>query len=132
MGVYDEGPDAVPCGYDKQRPDPKRPRFRRGPLPLIGWLVALVSNAVRDFADGLPGDGSGSHVRARRRALLSRPGTLDGAPEALSVQLDPFAGQEALEPAIDRFNAGDHRRPWLENRRVVISLTPRGPARAGP
>jgi len=29
-------------------------------------------------------------------------------------------------------NAGTHRLPWLDNRRLVMSLTPRGEARAGP
>ena len=33
---------------------------------------------------------------------------------------------------VDRFNAAGHRLPWLENRRLVISLTPRGRTRAGP
>ena len=53
-------------------------------------------------------------------------------PEALVVYLDPFAGQEALVPEIDRLNAEQHRLPWLENRRLVLSLTPTGPARSGP
>ena len=52
--------------------------------------------------------------------------------EALIVQLDPFRGQEELLPIIDDLNAGNHRLPWLDNRRLVMSLTPRGPARAGP
>ncbi len=36
-------------------------------------------------------------------------------------------GQEALEPAVDAFNAAGHRLPWLENRRVVVSPTSGGP-----
>ena len=55
--------DAVPCGYDKDSPDRQRPRFHRGPLQLIGWLVALVYNAVADVADHLAGDFVGTHVR---------------------------------------------------------------------
>ena len=47
--------DAVPCGYDKESPDRKRPRFHRGPLQMIGWLVALVYNAVADLAEFPPG-----------------------------------------------------------------------------
>ena len=43
IGVYDQFLDAVPCGYDKQSPNPKRPRFPRGPLQMLGWLVALVA-----------------------------------------------------------------------------------------
>ena len=31
VGVYDEFLDAVPCGYDKESPDPQRPRFHQSP-----------------------------------------------------------------------------------------------------
>ena len=132
VGVYDEFLDAVPCGYDKDSPDRTRPRFQRGPLQMIGWLVALVYNAVADLAEELAGDLAGAHVRTLRRMFFNRPGQLYSTPEALLVYLDPFAGQDALVPVIDRFNAAGHRLPWLENRRLVISLTPRGRMRAGP
>jgi hypothetical protein len=124
--------DAVPCGYDKESPDPRRPRFHRGPLQMIGWLVALVYNAAADLAERLGKDYAGEHVRTLRRQFLNRPGQLYETPEALIVYLDPFAGQEALVPAIDTINARQHRLPWLDNRRLVISLTPTGPSRAGP
>jgi hypothetical protein len=132
VGVYDEFLDAVPCGYDKDSPDPKRPRFQRGPLQMIGWLVALVYNAVGDFAATLSGDFRGSHVRTLRRMFFNRPGWLYETPEALIVQLDPFGGQDALIPVVDQFNAAGHRMPWLENRQVVISLMPPAQPRAGP
>jgi hypothetical protein len=126
VGVYDEFLDAVPCGYDKESPDPKRPRFHRGPLQMIGWLVALVYNGVADFAERLVGDFQGSHVRTLRRMFFNRAGTLYETPEALIVHVDRFGGQEALLPLVDAFNAAGHRLPWLENRRVVISLAPSG------
>jgi hypothetical protein len=132
VGVYDEFLDAVPCGYDKESRDRKRPGFQRGPLQLLGWLVALVYNAAADLAEDLAGDFVGAQVRTLRRMFFNRPGQLYSTPEALLVYLDPFAGQDALVPVIDRFNASGHRLPWLENRRLVISLTPRGRTRAGP
>jgi len=134
VGVYDEFLDAVPCGYDKESPNPRRPRRQRGPLQMIGWLVALVYNAVSDWASRLGGEHTGEHVRTLRRQFFNRPGQLLGTPEALLVTLDPFAGQESLVPLVDAFNEAQHRLPWLENRQVVISLTPRrgAPARAGP
>jgi hypothetical protein len=132
VGVYDEGLDAVPCGYDKESPDPRRPRFHRGPLQLVGWLVALVYNAVADLAADLAGHWEGCHIRTLRRTFFNRPGVLYGTPEALIVQPDPFAGQEALVPVIDAFNKAGHRMPWLENRRLVLSLKPRGRAGPGP
>ena len=130
VGVYDECLDAIPCGYDKESPDPLRPRWQRGGLQMIGWLVALVYNAVADLSCALGGDFEGSHVGTLRRKFFNRPGTLYQTPEALIVELDPFAGQEALTQVIDDVNAQEHRLPWLENRRLVLSLTPH--TRAGP
>ena len=126
VGVYDAFLDAVPCGYDKESPDPKRPRFHRGPLQRIGWLVALVYNGVADLAEQLLGEFQGSHVRTLRRLFFNRPGTLYETAEALLVHVDQFAGQEAIIPLVDAFNAAGHRLPWLEDRRVVISLAPAG------
>jgi hypothetical protein len=132
VGVYDEALDAVPCGYDKDSPNPQRPRFHRGPLQMIGWLVALVYNAVADWAEELAGDFVGCHVRSLRRMFFNRPGQLYVTATTLLVYLDVFRGQEALVPVIDEFNAAQHRLPWLGNRQVVIALTPRGPGPAGP
>ncbi|HEV8059119.1 MAG TPA: hypothetical protein VGP68_04580 [Gemmataceae bacterium] len=130
--VHDLGVDAVPCGYDKEGPDRKRPRFHRGPLQMIGWLVALVYNAVADLAAELGPNHSGEQVGTLRRKFFNRPGQLYETPEALIVYLDPFRGQDELLPVIDDLNAGNHRLPWLNNRRLVMSLTPQGGARAGP
>jgi len=130
--VHDEFINAVPCGYDKQSPDRKRPRFQRGPLQMIGWLVALVYNSVADLAEKLDGDFVNSHIRTLRRKFFNRPGRLYCTPEALIVYLDPFAGQEALISCIDDFNNARHRLPWLENRQVVVSLTPNPRGESGP
>jgi hypothetical protein len=130
--VHDLLVNAVPCGYDKASPDRKHPRFHRGPLQMIGWLVALVYNAVADLTDALGADHAGEHVQTLRRKFFNRPGQLYETPEALIVYLDRFAGQDELLPLIDALNAGNHRLPWLDNRRLVMSLTPTGQARAGP
>jgi hypothetical protein len=131
VGVHDEMLDGVPCGYDKGSPDPMRPRWQRGGLQMVGWLVALVYNAVGNLAVELAGDWLDCHVRTIRRTFFNRPGTMYLTPEALIVCFDPFSGQEALAPVIDEFNAHQHRLPWLANRLVVLSLTPhphgRGP-----
>jgi hypothetical protein len=132
VGVYDEFLDAVPCGYDKESPNPKRPRFHRGPLQMMGWLVALVYNLLADWATELGGDWDKSQVRTLRRTFINRPGQLYGTPTSLVVQYDPFAGQEVLIPVIDSFNAAGHRIPWLDNRRLILCLTPQGRAGRGP
>ena len=128
--VHDEFLNAVPCGYDKQSPDRRRPRFDRGPLQMIGWLAALVYNAVGDMAQQLPTDYLGAHVKTLRRTFFDRPGQLYFTPTTLIVYLEPFAKQEALIPLIDQINTQRHHVPWLDNRQLVISLTP--DSRAGP
>ena len=130
--VHDLFVNAVPCGYDKESPDRKRPRFHRGPLQMIGWLVALVYNAVADLADALGEGHVGNHVATLRRKFFNRPGQLYETSEALIVYLDPFAGQDELLPLIDKLNTGTHRLPWLDNRRLVMSLSPSAETRAGP
>ena len=133
VGVYDEFLDAVPCGYDKESPEPKRPRFHRGPLQMIGWLVALVYNGVADLAASLSEDYVDCHIRTLRRQFFNRAGRLYETPEALVVCLERFAGQEAMVGVIDEFNTAEHRLPWLENRRVVVALTPNNnQPRSGP
>jgi hypothetical protein len=122
--VHDEFLNAVPCGYDKDSPDPLRPRWQQGGMQMIGWLVALVYNAVANLAETLDGDYEGSHIRTLRRSFFNRPGTLYQTPTALIVHLDPFRGQEALIPVIDEFNREGCRLPWLGNRLVVLSLSP--------
>jgi len=75
VGVHDLGLDAVPCGYDKESPDRNRPRFQRGPLQMLGWLVALVYNAVADVAEALGAGYVGAHVKTLRRQFFNRPGS---------------------------------------------------------
>ena len=124
--------DAVPCGYNKQSPNRMRPGFQRGPLQMIGWLVALVYNAVADLAEALGTDHAGDHVQTLRRKFFNRPGQLYETPEALIVHLDAFQGQDDLQPLIDQLNGGHHRLPWLDNRRLIMSLTPRRQHQRGP
>jgi hypothetical protein len=131
VGVHDEFLNATPCGYDKESPDRQRPRFHRGPLQMIGWLLALVYNAFGDLGVQLPDRYHRAHVETLRRTFLNRPGKMYLTPEALIVYLDPFRGQQDLLPLIDDVNAEHCRIPWLENRRLVISLTPGSPSQPG-
>lgn len=84
IGVYDQFLDAGPCGYDKQSPNPKRPRFPRGPLQMLGWLVALMLNAIMDLADQLPTRFHQGHERTIRRTFFNRPRHIYLTPEASS------------------------------------------------
>ena len=131
VAVHDEFLNATPCGYDKDSPDRQRPRFHRGPLQMIGWLLALVYNALGDLGVQLPERYHGAQVETVRRTFLNRPGKLYVTPEALIVYLDPFREQQALLPLIDDLNAEQCRLPWLGNRRLVLSLTPGAPSQPG-
>jgi hypothetical protein len=131
IGVHDEFLNASPCAYDKDSPDPQRPRFHRGPLQMIGWLIALVYNAIGDVAVQLPERYHRAHVETLRRTFFNRPGQLYCTPEALIVYVEPFPEQQALVPLIDEVNQQQCRLPWLENRRLVLSLSPATPARGG-
>jgi hypothetical protein len=130
--VHDEFLNAAPCGYDKDSPNRQRPRFHRGPLQMVGWLAALVYNALADLTVGLPESYRGAHIATLRRAFVNRPGQVYLTAEAVIVYFDPFRGQEALLPVIDTVNAQQVRLPWLEDRRLVLSLTPGSGSRAGP
>jgi len=88
VGVHDESLNAVPCGYDKESPNRKRPRFHRGPLQMIGWPAGLVYNAVGDLADELPDHYHGAHVSTARRTFFNKPGQLYLTPNTLIVQFD--------------------------------------------
>lgn len=129
--VHDEFLNAVTCGYDKESPDRHRPRFRRGPLQMMGWLAALVYNACANFAERVSPADAGKFVGTLRRTFFNRKGDLYCTPTALIVYMKEFPQQDRLIKYIDQFNAAQHRIPWLDNRQLILSLTPHKP-RAGP
>ena len=131
--VHDAFLNAARCGYDKDSPDRKRPRFCRGPLQLIGWLVALLYNACGDFSAELGSAWEGSFIRTLRRTFFNRPGKLYCTPTAVLVYFDrEFSQQADLLPLIDRINAEHYRIPWMDDRLLVLSVCPDPNSRAGP
>ena len=99
---------------------------------MIGWLVALVYNAIADLASHLPELYHDAHVDTLRRTFFNQHGQLYLTPNTLIVQLESFSRQEALTPCIDSLNQQQHRIPWLDDRRLVICPTPSIQPRAGP
>jgi hypothetical protein len=125
--------NAARCGYDKESPDRKRPRFCRGPLQMTSWLVALVMNACADFAASLGTEWEGSFVRTLRRAYFNQSGTIYLTPTSVIVFFDhELRDQTKLLSVIDRINLERHRIPWMNNRTLVLSILPHSPSRAGP
>lgn len=131
--VHDAFLNAARCGYDKQSPDRKRPRFCRGPLQMIGWLTALLYNACGDFATELGSPWEGSFIRTLRRTFFNRPGKLYCTPTSVIVYFDQdFNHQDDVLPLIDRINSQQHRVPWMDDRLLVLSVCPESNSRAGP
>jgi hypothetical protein len=129
--VHGESLNAVPCGYDKESSDRHHPRFHRGPLQLMGWLACLVYNACAEFATGLSPGLAGKFVDTLRRLFFNLQGDIYCTPNALIVYLEEFPEQDLLIDYVDHFNAAEHRVPWLENRQLILSLSPHAP-RASP
>jgi hypothetical protein len=132
VAVHDEFLDALPCGYDKDSPNPQRPRWQRGPLQLLGWLTALLYNALADLRLDLPEPWDRAQVGTLRRLLINRPGQLYVTDQAVIVYFDHFRGQQLVTPLLDAVNEQQVRVPWLGHRRLVLSLRPDASARAGP
>lgn len=131
--VQDAFLNAARCGYDKDSADRKRPRFCRGPLQMIGWLVGLLYNACADLAAELGPAWEGSFIGTLRRTFFQRPGKLYCTPSAVIVYFDrEFSQQADLLPLIDRINAEQHRLPWMDDRLLVLSVCPEGTSRPGP
>ena len=131
--VHDAFLNAARCGYDKDSPDRKRPRFCRGPLQMIGWLVGLLYNACADFAAELGSNWEGTFIDTLRRTFFNRPGKLYCTPTSVIVYFDrEFCYQADLLPVIDRINAEQYRIPWMDDRLLVLSVCPHGEPRAGP
>lgn len=131
--VHDAFLNAARCGYDKESPDRKRPRFCRGSLQMIGWLVGLLYNACADFASELGSAWEGSFIRTLRRTFFNRPGKLYCTPTSVIVYFDrEFSQQADLLPLIDRINAEQHRLPWMDNRLLVLSVCPDDISGPGP
>lgn len=131
--VHDEFLNAATCGYDKESPNRKQPRFCRGPLQMMSWLVALVYNASLNFADALSPNWQGAFIRTLRRTFFHQSGNLYITPTSVIVYFDQeLADQSAVVSMIDRINAEHHRIPWMNNRLLVLSIRPDSAPRAGP
>lgn len=131
--VHDAFLNAARCGYDKDSPDRKRPGFCRGPLQMIGWLVALLYNACADFAAQLGSGWDGAFIRTLRRTFFNLPGKLYCTPTAVIVYFDrEFREQADVLPMIDHINAQHLRIPWMDDRLLVLSVCPDHRSRAGP
>jgi len=68
---------------------------------------------VKDFGAALGQEYAKQHVATLVRRFLRRPGRLYLRPGQLIVQLDPFRGDDALKPYLERLNDRQLPIPWL-------------------
>ena len=87
VGVHDEMLDGVPCGYDKESPDPNRPRWQRGGMQMIGWLAALGLQRSGEHGGGV-GERLQRQPHKDDAAELFRA-SRDTVPDAESVDREP-------------------------------------------
>ena len=105
-------------------------------------LVASCSSDKKTSAGGSSGGSASSSSSADFVALggwkdpacsTSQPKVSVGISEPLEVAGTSLRDYvDGTQAAVDAFNAEGHRLPWLENRQVVISLTPTARSRGDP
>ena len=98
---------------------------------MVGLLACLVYNACAALAARLSPGLAGTFVDTLRRTFFNLKGDLYCTPQALIVYLEKLPTQELRVDYIDQFTAAQHRVPWLDNRQLILSLSPH-PPRAGP
>jgi hypothetical protein len=121
--VHDAFVDTAPSGYDKDSKDVERPLFDEAALTLYAWIAAVVSNIVDEFSETLPGFHR-AHLRTLRRWFFEAPAELYLGRGTLIVFLQPKRLHELWLSLIQTANARATRIPWMEDRRLVLSMEP--------
>jgi hypothetical protein len=121
VGVHDLNLDAITHGYVKDSA-PENPDFDPSRITLVGWLKALVFNALQVFKADLRDPFGRMQAGSLIRHFLLRPGSLYATADELIVALDPFGSREVLTQYVQQLNAAEHRIPWLGNRRLRVTF----------
>ena len=120
--LHDIYVDTAPSGYNKQSRDPERPGFKQNALSLYAWIAALATNALLAFTDLLPKRFHRAHPRTLRRWFLNTPADLYLGAGTLIVCLKPRRLHPLWRTLVAMANRRNTRIPWLENRRLILSL----------
>ena len=127
--LHDIHVNTAPSGYNKRSRDPKRPGFKQGALSLFGWIAALVTNALLEFSQTLPERFHRAHPRTLRRWFLFTPADIYLGRDTLIVSLRPKRLRGVWQTLIAQANRRHTRIPWMDNRRLILSLDPPQPAK---
>jgi hypothetical protein len=120
--LHDAFVDTVPSGYNKHSRNPDRPGFRKNALTLYAWMAALATNVLVLFTRTLPPRYRNAHPRTMRRWWLNVHADLYHGKDTLIVVLRPRWFRGWWRKHIERVNAKKVRLPWLDNRRIVLTL----------
>jgi hypothetical protein len=120
--LHDAHIETACSGYDKNSPNPSRPGFKQAPFTLYGWTVALAMQALDGFAATLPKSFHRAHPRTLRRWFLETPAGLFLGQGTLIVTLQPRHMLDVWQRLVAPINRHGYRIPWLDDRRLVLSL----------
>jgi hypothetical protein len=120
--LHDGYIDTAASGYNKKSANPARPGFKQNAITLYAWSVALATHALADFSTMLSPIFRRAHPRTLRRWFLNTPAMLFLGKNTLIVALHPRAKLTVWKHLIERINRGHFRLPWLDNRRLILSL----------
>ena len=116
--------DTSASGYDKESSEVSNPRFDEAALTFSGWITAHVFNVVDSLTERMPEKFLHAHLRTVRRWFFTEPGDIYLGAGTLIVLLHPRRLRSAWQNLIWWSNRRGVRVPWLENRRLVLSMEP--------
>lgn len=120
--LHDAYVDTVPSGYDKNSTNVKRPGFKKNAITLYAWMAGLATNTLDDFTRELPKRFSHAHPRTLRRWFFNTPADLFLGDHTLIVLLKPKRLKNVWKVLVDRVNTKHVRIPWMEDRKLILSL----------
>lgn len=120
--LHDAYVDTASSGYDKNSPNPNKPGFKQNAITLYGWTAGLATHALQSLAETLPSGFRRAHPRTLRRWFLNTPAALFLGNDTLIVALQPRRNCDLWHNLIAPINQASYRIPWLEHRRLVLSL----------
>ncbi len=120
--LHDIYVNTAPSGYNKRSRHPERPGFQQNALTLYAWIAALATNALQAFSLLLPSQFHRAHPRTLRRWFLFTPAELFLGHDTLIVLLKPKHLLPLWHFLIQRANQRHTRIPWMDDRRLILSL----------
>jgi hypothetical protein len=120
--LHDAFVDTAPSGYSKNSPNPRRPGFQQNALTLYAWVAALATNALDELTGCLPKRFLHAHPRTLRRWLFNVKADIFLGNGTLLVMLKPKRLRSLWLFLIRRANSHPVRIPWMDNRRLILSI----------